>query len=204
MIFPVNKSKYRVLKEIYGNPGIKVSDLRKNAGVSSKVCYLHLENLKNSEITDETLFGKKPQIRAIYPNIKSENGMLIFSLLENQKRLEFFAKYKNLKGCFFQMNNNMPEYVLTALVFGSYSRFAATKESDLDMLFIVSDKKNLRGLENLIEEAFVTSGLEISSRVLTEKEFLDGKKSDALIKSLVREHVCTYNSPKFLEILAKE
>ncbi|VVB60960.1 Winged helix-turn-helix DNA-binding protein [uncultured archaeon] len=204
MIFPINKSKYRILKEIYAKPGIKISELCKKTKASSNICYFHLKNLRDSEIVKEETIGKKPQIRALHPNIKSENGKAVFSLLENQKRLEFFEKYKSLKGCFFQISNNMPKYVLTVLVFGSYSRFAATKESDLDLLFIVSGMKNLQELENLVEEAFVTFGREVSSRILTEKEFLGGKKEDALIKSLVKEHICAYNSFGFLEILAKE
>lgn len=204
MIFPINKSKYNVLKEIYANPGIKISELGKRARVSSKVCYSHLRDLKTSEIIKEETYGEKPQIRALYPDIGSENGRLVFSLVENQKRLEFFERYKNLKGCFSQLINNLPDCVLTVLIFGSYSRFAATRESDLDLIFIVSNsKRNLPGLENAVEEAFVTFGESVSSKVLTEREFLNGKRTDALIKSVAREHVCAYDSAGFLEILAK-
>lgn len=203
MIFPINKSAYQVLKEIYANPGIKISELCKKARVSSKVCYSHLRNMKTSEIIKEETYGEKPQIRALYPDIGSENGRLVFSLVENQKRLEFLERYKGLKGCFSQLINNLPDCVLTVLIFGSYSRFAATGESDLDLLFIVLNKKNLPGLENAVEEAFVTFGRSVSSKVLTEKDFLNGKRTDALIKSAVKEHVCAYNSYGFLEILAK-
>lgn len=204
MIFPINKSKYQVLKEIYANPGIKISELGKRARVSSKVCYSHLRNLKTSEIIKEETYGEKPQIRALYPDIGSENGRLVFSLVENQKRLEFLERYKGLKGCFFQLINNLPDCVLTVLIFGSYSRFAATGESDLDLLFIVSSsRRNLPKLENAVEEAFVTFGRSVSSKVLTEREFLNGKRTDALVKSAVKEHVCAYNSAGFLEILVK-
>ncbi len=102
------------------------------------------------------------------------------------------------------MVNNLPDCVLAVLIFGSYSRFAATEESDLDLIFIVSNsKRNLLKLENAVEEAFVTFGRSVSSKVLTEKDFLNGKRTDALIKSAVKEHVCAYNSYGFLEILAK-
>lgn len=203
MIFPINKSAYQVLKKIYANPGIKISELCKKARVSSKVCYSHLRNMKTSEIIKEETYGEKPQIRALYPDIGSENGRLVFSLVENQKRLEFLERYKGLKGCFSQLINNLPDCVLTVLIFGSYSRFAATGESDLDLLFIVLNKKNLPWLENAVEEAFVTFGRSVSSKVLTEKDFLNGKRTDALIKSAVKEHVCAYKSYGFLEILAK-
>lgn len=204
MIFPINKSKYNILKEIYANPGIKISELGKRARVSSKVCYSHLRDLKTSEIIKEETYGEKPQIRALYPDIGSENGRLVFSLIENQKRLEFFGRYKSLRGCFFQLVNNLPDHVLTVLIFGSYSRFAATGESDLDLLFIVSHKKNLPELERAVEEAFVTFGRSVSSKVVVEREFLNGKKTDALIKSVVKEHVCAYDSARLLGILARQ
>lgn len=203
MIFPANKSKYKILEKIYEKPGIKISELINEANVSSKVCYSHLESLKNSEIIKEELIGKKPQIRMLRPDLKSENGKLIFSLVENQKRLEFFQKYKNLKANFLHLVNNLPKNVLTVLIFGSYSRFGATKQSDLDILFILSDKRNLKDLENLVEDAFVTFGRSVSAKVLTEEEFVEAKKTDSLIKSILGEHVCVYNSMKFLECLVK-
>lgn len=202
MIFPINKSKYKILKEIYNNPGIKVSELCKLTKVSSKVCYTHLTDLKNSEIIKEVTIGEKPQIRVLYPNLEHENGRLMFTLLEIQKKLEFYKKYKELKGCFSHLVANLPKYVLATVVFGSYARFAATKESDLDLLFIVSSKKDLSKLEELVEEAFVTFGKKVSSRILTKKEFLSSKKIDSLIKSIIKEHVCIYNPLEFLRIIS--
>lgn len=203
MIFPVNKSKYKILEKIYEKSGIKISELINEANVSSRVCYSHLENLKDSKIIEEEVIGKKPQIRLLRPDLKSENGKLVFSLIENQKRLEFFQRYKNLKANFFHLVNNLPKNVLTVLIFGSYSRFGATKESDLDILFILSERKNLKDIENLVEDAFVTFDRSVSAKVLTEEEFVDGKKTDSLIKSILGDHVCVYNSMKFLECASK-
>jgi len=202
MIFPINKSKYNILQEIYNNPGIKISDLCKKAKVSSSVCYFHLKDLKESEIVEEKLVGKKPQIKQLFPNLKSENGKLIFSLIENEKRIKFFKKYRNLKGCFLHLVSNLPTCVSTLVVFGSYARFVATEKSDLDILFIIHSKKNLTSLENLIEEAFVTFSGGVSPKIIEEHKFIKNRK-DPLIASIINEHVCIFNTIKFLDLISK-
>jgi len=202
MIFPIPKSKYKILREIYSNPGISISQLCKNAKVSTSVCYSHIKSLIKAEVVKERLIGKKPQIRQIFPNLRSENGRLVFSLIENQKRMEFFRRYENLKGCFLHLISSLPKHVLCVLVFGSYARFSATEESDLDILFLVSRKQNLSGLEDTIEEAFITSNIHISAKVMDERSFIKSR-NDALITSIINEHVCIFNSMKFLDILGK-
>jgi len=201
MIFPIPKSKYKVLKEIYENPGIKVSDLMKKAKVSQPILYQYLEKLKNANIIKEEMIGEKPQIRSIYPELKSENGKLIFSLIEAQKREEFFSKYKNLKGPFLHLIRNLPKNVVCVLIFGSYARFSASRESDLDLLFITSNEKKGK-IEKVIEEAFVTFG-KVSARSISVKEFLKGRKIDSMLKQIVKEHVCVFNTYKFIELLSK-
>jgi|GEM_PF-1934752 len=199
MIFPITKSKYKVLKEIYENPGINISELVKKARASPKVIYKHINELKNSEVIREVEIGKN-LMRKIYPNIKSENGKLIFSLIEAQKREEFFAKYRNLRGPFLQLLQNLPKNVACILVFGSYARFSAEKGSDLDLLFINLDKKTEK-IENVLEEAFVTFG-GVSPRTITIEEFIKSKDTDALLKQIIREHVCIFNIWKFIELIS--
>jgi predicted nucleotidyltransferase len=201
MIFPLNNSKYKILKEVYENPGIKISELMKKANVAQKVLYKHVEELRNSQIIKEERIGAKPQIRAIYPELKTENGRLIFSLIEAQKREEFFSKYKNLKVSFLQLLQNLPKNVACILVFGSYARFSATKESDLDLLFINFDKKSSK-IEKIVEEAFVTFG-KVSARIISVEEFLKNKDKDSILKQIAKEHVCIFNIQKFIELLSK-
>jgi predicted nucleotidyltransferase len=202
VIFPVSKSKYKILKEVYENPGIKISELMKKANVSQKILYQHIDELKNSEIIRQETVGAKPQIRSIYPELKSENGKLFFSLIEAQKREEFFAKYKNLKGPFLQLLQNLPSNVACVLVFGSYAKFSATRESDLDLLFINFSKKNGK-IESILEEAFVTFG-KVSARIVTVEEFLKSKNIDSILKQIIKNHVCIFNIQKFIELCSED
>jgi predicted nucleotidyltransferase/DNA-binding HxlR family transcriptional regulator len=202
MIFPVTKSKYKILKEVYENPGITISELMRKANVSQKVLYQHIEELKDVGVVREEIIGTKPQIRRIYPALKTENGKLLFSLVESQKKEEFFSKYRNLKGPFLHLLQNLPDNVVCILVFGSYAKFSATRESDLDLLFISFDKKSSK-VERIVEEAFVTFE-KVSARIITVEEFLKNKNTDSILKQVIKDHVCIFNTQKFVELLSKD
>jgi predicted nucleotidyltransferase/DNA-binding MarR family transcriptional regulator len=201
MIFPITKSKYRVLKEIYENPGIIISELMRKTRVSPKMLYEHVDNLKNSEVIKEIKIGKNV-MKKFYPNLENENGKLVFSLLEAQKREEFFSKYKNLRGPFLQLLQNLPKNVACILVFGSYARFSARNESDLDLLFINFSGRAGR-IESVLEEAFVTFG-KVSARTITVDQFIKNKNTDSMLKQIVKEHVCIFNIWKFIELISQE
>jgi len=200
MIFPITKSRYKVLRKIYENPGINISELVKETRTAPNIIYKHINDLKNSEVIKEVEIGKN-RMRKIYPNLKSENGKLVFSLIEAQKREDFFVKYKSLKGPLIQLLQNLPNNVVCILVFGSYARFSAEKESDLDLLFITTNKETER-IERILEESFVTFG-KVSPRVITIDEFIKNKNTDTLLKQIIKEHICVFNACKFVELISE-
>jgi predicted nucleotidyltransferase len=200
MIFPITKSRYKVLRKIYENPGINISELVKETRTAPNIIYKHINDLKNSEVIKEVEVGKN-RMKKIYPNLKSENGKLVFSLIEAQKREDFFVKYKSLKGPFIQLLQNLPNNVVCILVFGSYARFSAEKESDLDLLFITTNKESER-IERILEESFVTFG-KVSARVITIDEFTKSKDTDTLLKQIIKEHICVFNACKFVELISE-
>ena len=200
MIFPITKSRYKVLIKIYENPGINISELVKETRTAPNIIYKHINDLKNSEVIKEVEIGKN-RMKKIYPNLKSENGKLVFSLIEMQKKEEFFVKYKSLKGPFIQLLQNLPNNVVCILVFGSYARFSAEKESDLDLLFITTNNKTEK-IERILEESFVTFG-KVSARLITIDEFTKSKDTDTLLKQIIKEHICVFNACKFVELISE-
>ena len=140
MIFPILKAKYKIIKTIYENPNIKISELLRRAKVSQKVGYRYIEDLINAEIITELLEGKKPILRLLKPKF-SEAGKECFALLEEEKRLNFFIEHKELKGPFAHFKDEVRDFVDTVLIFGSFARGAETKSSDIDLL-IISENKN--------------------------------------------------------------
>jgi len=200
MIF--HKSGYKILKLIYENPGIRLSELMKKAGVSAATAKQRLNYLINLEIIIEKkiIGGKRVLLKNLYPNLLSEEGKNVFSLIESEKKQEFFEKNKNLISPFNQLIRNLEGKIRIILVFGSFANQSQTKDSDLDILFLVnkemseSEKKKLK---KEIERSFVTFNHEVSPRIDNLKNFKKNLDKD-VYQSIIKNHVVVKGGLEFV------
>lgn len=201
-IFP--KSEHRILKLIYQNPGIRLNELIRQARVSVGTAKIRLDHLLNSNIIQEERVtgGKKTLIRNFYPQLESEEGKNVFSLLESEKRSEFFKKNKNLVGPFRQLLKNADKRIKIILVFGSFASCSQTRDSDLDILFLVSRKTGTANLKKEIERSFVTFDHDISPRVDTLKNF-EKNTDKGIYRTIIRNHVIIKGGLEYIKSLAK-
>jgi predicted nucleotidyltransferase len=202
MIFPINSSKYEILKCIYENPGVKISDLLRLTNTSQKIGYGHIRNLLKAGIISETLEGKKPILRTLRPNF-SEAGKTCFALMEIQKRMDFFGRHPELKGSFLQFDKEIRDSVDTVLLFGSFARGTETNTSDIDIAVLAKTAMKAE-LEKTSERCFVTSRNRVSMRLLGTKEFIGAaRKGDEFIKQIAKDHIVVSNADKWTGILSQ-
>ena len=170
-VFP--KSEQRILNLIYENPGIRLNELIKKAKVSVGTAKKRLDHLLSSDIITEKQIhgGKRVLLKNFYPNFSSEEGKNVFSLLESEKKQEFFKKNKILVGPFKQILKNVDGKIKVILVFGSFAVGSHTEDSDLDILFLVRGGIDKSKLKKEIERSFVTIDHEISPRIDTVFNF---------------------------------
>ncbi len=200
MIFP--KSEYKILKLIYENPGIRLNELIKEARVSVATAKKRLDNLLNSEIIiGKKIIGKKRiLLKNFYPNFYSEEGKNVFSLIESEKRQEFFKKNKNLIGPLKQLLKNVNEKIKIILVFGSFAKYSQTQDSDLDILFLVNGKIDKNKLKKEIERSFVTFSHEISPRIDILNNFKKNKDG-GVYQTIVKDHIVIKGSLDFIKLI---
>ena len=197
MIFP--KSEYKILLSIYENPGIRLSELMKKARISAGTAKKRLEHLLNSGIITESNIsgGKRILLRIFYPNFFSEEGMNVFSLVESEKKQEFFKKNRNLIGPFKQLLKNVEHGIKVILVFGSFASYSQLRDSDLDILLLTKGKLDKDKLEKEIERSFVTFTHEISPRIDNLNNF---KKNinKGIYQTLIKNHIIIKGSLDYL------
>jgi len=183
------RSEHRILRLIYENPGIRLSELIKRARVSVETAKKRLDYLLKSNIIFEKkiLGGKKVLIRNFYPNLRDE-GKNVFILIELEKKQEFFDRNKKLVSLFKQLLNNIDKNIKVILIFGSFANFSNTKDSDLDILFLVGKEIDTSKLKKEIERSFVTTNHEISPRIDTLSNFKKNLKTD-IYSTIKRNHV---------------
>ena len=93
---------------------------------NAKKCLLNVSNAKSRNLLEELDNLKKEGIYASYPKIKAITEELISKVTQ-----EFISDMHSI------------------VLFGSYAKGTATKQSDLDLLFITADLKNRQLRENI-------------------------------------------------------
>lgn len=202
-IFP--KSEHKILELIYRNPGIRLSELIRRAGVSVATAKRRLDYLITSNIIrEETITGgKKTLVRNFYPNLESDEGKNVFSLIETARKVEFFEKNRSLIGPFRQLLKNADKKIKIILIFGSFATYSQTKDSDLDILFLADGKVDNDSLKKEIERSFVTFDHEVSPRIdnLGSFEKNIGKE---IYQTIIRNHIIIKGNSEYIESMAKE
>lgn len=197
MIFPMNVVKYKIISFIYDIKSIKISSLIKELKISQKSCYKYINELLKSQVLEEKLEGTKPLLRILKPNLKSESGRLCFSLVELQRKIDFFNNHKELVGAFKQFESELKDLVSFGVIFGSYARKTETKDSDIDIA-IFSNKEIKKNIEKISERSFSSLKNRVSIRVFNVKDF---NKKDELISQIIKDHIVIVSPYKFVKLL---
>ncbi len=201
-ILPGTKTKLRVIKTIYRNPGINITGLVEKSGSSPNTAIKYVNSLVERGVIRETKRGGsgKPHIRELNPNFSSEPGKMIFSLLEVERRWRFLEKYRELAPVSSQMGKLFENTgVKFCLIYGSFARFSSDEGSDLDLLIVgdVGDemKKNL-------SEIFVTIKREYSMQIEDFRAFLR-KSGEPLHRNILENHVIVWGEFDFVRALSR-
>lgn len=204
MILPLQKAKYIILKTVYQEGGIKVSDLLKMAKVSQKIGYIYLQELLKNQILKEQRIGRKT-LRIIYPNLESEESRYLFSLLEKEKEQELLERNPDLRIPVENLKNYSEVSGITSVViFGK----AVTKKIEdnptesLNVLVIAESKNMKKYALTFLKKDFANIKNPVSARIVSKEGFINIKQTNpTLLNNLLRNHVCVYNAPEFLKLL---
>ena len=150
-----------------------------------KTCQNTLTNLENEKILKGKVEGKNKYFSLNLDNIYVKSYLL---KAEIYKMEMFLEKYPEFKTFLKSINTNS-----TMIVFGSFARLTADKNSDLD-LFIISDK----------EEKLPSHLLpyKIHKNKLTEKSFRKAiLTKETLIKEIEANHLILNNQFLYVNIM---
>lgn len=200
-IVPGNRTRFNIIKTIYENPEINLTGLIKKLKISPNLALKYVNQLFSYHLIKEKRIvgSKKIHVRMLEPNFSNEFARNLYSLIEIDKGLLFFTKYNKLRSFFEDLSNIFEKKKVFVLVYGSYARFSASKDSDLDVLIVgkVSKEDVVR-----IRELFVTLDCELSLKIETSNKFLKNKDK-SLYQNILKEHVVVYGVNYFMEVLSK-
>lgn len=201
-ILPSSRAKMEVARTIYEKPWTNLSELIKTARASPNTVLDYVNLLEKYGVVKEKRIGggKKAHIRMFAPDTSTEYGILVFTSVELDKKIALLEKYGELRPFVGQLRDLFSESGMEfCLVYGSFARFAAGHDSDLDVLIVGKAGKEM---QKRISEIFVTAKRNLSIKIETKKSFLENaKRGDAFHKSILECHVVLWNEEKFVGFL---
>ena len=200
-IFPGTNTKLRILKTIYENPGVNITQLIKRARASPNLTIGYVNALTKFRVVRERVVGKggKAHVRELEANLTSSLGRLLFAAVEVEKRYKFLKKYREFRPIFAQLDDFFSDSdVRFCLIHGSFARFSATRESDVDVLIVGKLKRSER---SRISEIFVTLRREYSVEIETPETFIKNAHNP-FHQTILKDHIIVWNELGFVEILS--
>ena len=203
MLIPIQRKK--ILEVFFKNPFEEVH-LREAVRLSG----VSLSNVDNSMrlFVKEDMFKRREASNMVFfkPNLENEALLKIFEYLELEKKRDFYGKNKKIARLLQKYSEAIVDLsnkkIQIVILFGSVARGDWTKDSDVDMLAVVSGKED--EVTPILNKAKVDAGplLEIRPISTTTEKFVDGfKKRAEFYDELWKDRVILYNEFLFWQLI---
>ncbi len=163
-----------------------IREVQKLLKISPRTAQLLLEQWEKKAVLESKVRGK---IRTYKLKISSMTKNYL-TLVEEYKKITFLQKRPLIQEVITKI---LPHITGIALVFGSYAKGTATKDSDID-IFIVGSYK--RAEVKRISEMY---NIEVNIKVYPMDIFEKELKSDFLVKEVLSNHVAISGVENFIE-----
>jgi len=203
MLIPVRRR--RILDIFLKNP-FKEIHLREIARLS-KVSLNNVDNSMRLFVKDD-MFKRREVSNMVFfkANLENEALLKIFEYLELEKRKEFYDKNKKIARLLQKYTQDIVNLsnkkIQLVVLFGSVARGEWNKNSDIDILVVISGKD--RKVTTVLNKAKTDLGplLEISPISTTTEKFVEGfGKKTEFYNELWKDRVVLYNEFLFWQLV---
>lgn len=184
-------------QEVHLREAVRLSGVSRNNVDNSMRLFVKEDVFKRREISNMVFFK---------PNLENEELLKIFELLELEKRKDFYSKNKKIARLLQKYSDMIvglsDKKIQIVVLFGSVARGDWTKDSDVDILAVVSGKEN--EVTAVLNKAKIDAGplLEISPISTTTEKFVDGfRKRTEFFDELWKDRVVLYNEFLFWQLI---
>lgn len=167
-----------------------IREVEKLLKISPRTAQLILEDLENKGIIESKIKGK---IKAytLKRNISSQR-YVVFT--EQYKAIAFLEKNLIIKEI---IEKTMMFINGIGIIFGSYAKGIANKDSDLD-IFVAGEYN-----EEKVKRVSKTYGIEINVKCYPLKTFEKNLANDILLKEILKNHIVFLNPEQFVGMVMK-
>lgn len=131
--------------------GLTILEISKRLKIGYRPAYMHIANMEKEGIIQIEKVGNAKKCLLMLESPKTRHLLEEIDILRQE---EIFKKNPKLKAVIENLIPKLTDKLISEIhsvvLFGSYAKGTATRQSDIDLLFIVSDLKS-RNLRELIE-----------------------------------------------------
>jgi predicted nucleotidyltransferase len=174
-----------------------INEMAKNLGEFYSFVHRIVDRLTKDGVIIKNKVGKS-YICSL--NLENEKTLALLQLAEIEKVKQFYAVNKGLKLIledFVELIKSELKNRAAVVLFGSYAKGTATKESDIDILLISKGKIDV---EKITREIYAKYGKEITPIVMTPNDFKK-QMEKALIKEIIKDHYILYGVENFINLV---
>jgi hypothetical protein len=177
------------------NEELNILKISKGLRMDYKNIYSIVKRLEKESVIKLESFGQSSRVKLI-----SQVHPIIFEAEYNRRKE--LLKNKNLAVMLNEFKNALKSKYYILLIFGSYAKKTQTKNSDIDLIFIVpSEKEEL--FEKEIHRVTGSLPLPIHSLVFSEKQFLEmiNSKQSNVGQEALKNNIILYGIETYYEMM---
>ena len=162
--------------------------------------YSFVHRTTNKLIKDEVVTKEKAgKSHLCSINLGAEKTVALIQLSEIERKNDFYNSNKELKIILEDFVKPIESTIntISIVLFGSYAKGTATKESDIDILLISETKT---GIDKITKEIHAKYGKEINAVVMTSEDFKK-QKGKEIIKEIIKNHYVLYGAENFVRLV---
>ncbi len=177
------------------NEELNILKISKELRMDYKNVYSIVKRLEKELLVKLESFGQSSRVKLI-----SQVHPLIFEAEYNRRKE--LLKDKNLAVMLNDFKNALKSKCYMLLIFGSYAKKTQTKNSDIDLMFIVPDGKE-ELFEKDVHRAARSLPLPIHYLVFSEKQFLDmnNAKESNIGQEALKNNIILYGIETYYEMI---
>lgn len=188
----------------YLDKGFTILEISKKLKIGYRPAYNHIQTLSEEKIINIKKVGKAKQCFLNLKNMKCRHILAEVNMLRKDELFKKNIKLRNiLEKLIAKLTERFVSEIHSIILFGSYAKGKATRTSDIDVLFIVSDIKNraLReGVERECARFQYSHNIKVSpiiSDIKEIKKMLEAKEKINIGKEIRAEGIPLYGFELF-------
>ena len=196
----LNNCERKVIGILMRNPleVYSVNQLAKETNLAYPYVYDSIKRLENEALLSVKKIGKSNLCRIRFDNPEM---LAIVSMINTQNFLYMHSKINNLTK---QLKEALNDELYVMLLFGSHAKAKATKKSDIDLFFIIKDKKNIELFRKKINSVVSKLSYNIEFEVSTMEWFYEmlGDKT-TVGREIFKSNIVLHNAEAYFYLVRK-